>query len=62
MRCHQRVEHDRLHQVGSVLEGESQEMGLVAEARRSYAHNMVYVKVLKILKQANRTVKYVIPG
>ncbi len=26
------------------------------------AHNMVEVKVLKILKQANRTAKYVIPG
>ena len=26
------------------------------------AHKMVEVKVLKILKQANRTVKHVIPG
>jgi hypothetical protein len=36
-------------------------MGLVQRPDPCITHNMVEVKVLKILKQANRTVKYVIP-
>jgi hypothetical protein len=40
----------------------NEEVGFGSRGQTHALHNMVEVKVLKILKQANRIVKYVILG